>query len=108
MYVDISIRLKSLNANTDTSSLARKVVEECRLIHPSKLREVEQLLFYLQNRKQSNGIKNGFLFQSIPQGNCFIIRGLFVMLNIAFYRQPREEMHLISRLQTLPRSGGRN
>ncbi|KAF3690486.1 Kinesin-associated protein 3 [Channa argus] len=48
------IRLKSLNANTDTSSLAQKVVEECRLIHPSKLREVEQLLFYLQNRKQSN------------------------------------------------------
>uniref|UniRef100_A0A8C4E5V0 Kinesin-associated protein 3a n=1 Tax=Dicentrarchus labrax TaxID=13489 RepID=A0A8C4E5V0_DICLA len=32
----------------------RKVVEECRLIHPSKLREVEQLLFYLQNRKHSN------------------------------------------------------
>ncbi|XP_068998099.1 kinesin-associated protein 3-like [Embiotoca jacksoni] len=48
------IRLKSLNANTDTSSLARKVVEECRLIHPSKVREVEQLLFYLQNRKQPN------------------------------------------------------
>ncbi|XP_026178802.1 kinesin-associated protein 3-like [Mastacembelus armatus] len=48
------VRLRSLNANTDTSSLARKVVEECRLIHPSKLREVEQLLFYLQNRKQSN------------------------------------------------------
>ncbi|KAI3369129.1 hypothetical protein L3Q82_026092, partial [Scortum barcoo] len=48
------IRLKSLNAHTDTSSLARKVVEECRLIHPSKLREVEQLLFYLQKRKQPN------------------------------------------------------
>ncbi|KAM7387808.1 hypothetical protein PAMP_024021 [Pampus punctatissimus] len=48
------IRLKSLNANTDTSSLARKVVQECRLIHSSKLREVEQLLFYLQNRKESN------------------------------------------------------
>uniref|UniRef100_UPI0037E969BD kinesin-associated protein 3a n=1 Tax=Semicossyphus pulcher TaxID=241346 RepID=UPI0037E969BD len=48
------IRLKSLNAHTDTSSLARKVVEECRLIHPSKLSEVEQLLFYLQKRKQLN------------------------------------------------------
>ncbi|XP_034386535.1 kinesin-associated protein 3a isoform X3 [Cyclopterus lumpus] len=48
------IRLKSLNAHTDTSSLARKIVEECQLIHSSKLREVEQLLFYLQNRKQSN------------------------------------------------------
>ncbi|XP_071384820.1 kinesin-associated protein 3a [Centroberyx affinis] len=48
------IRLKSLNANTDIASLARKVVEECRLIHPSKLPEVEQLLFYLQNRKKTN------------------------------------------------------
>nr|XP_057929392.1 kinesin-associated protein 3a [Doryrhamphus excisus] len=48
------IRLKSLNSNTDTSSLARKVVEECHLIHPSKVNEVEQLLFYLQNRKQTN------------------------------------------------------
>lgn len=56
-YVDVSlrIRLKSLNAHTDTSSLARKVVEECRLIHPSKIREVEQLLFYLQKRKNPNG-----------------------------------------------------
>ncbi|XP_047230574.1 kinesin-associated protein 3a isoform X2 [Girardinichthys multiradiatus] len=48
------IRLKSLNADTDTSSLAQKVVEECHLIHQSKLPEVEQLLFYLQNRKQTN------------------------------------------------------
>ncbi|XP_074524385.1 kinesin-associated protein 3a isoform X2 [Halichoeres trimaculatus] len=48
------IRVKSLNAHTDTTSLARKVVDECRLIHPSKLSEVEQLLFYLQKRKQTN------------------------------------------------------
>uniref|UniRef100_A0A673ZKH5 Kinesin-associated protein 3a n=1 Tax=Salmo trutta TaxID=8032 RepID=A0A673ZKH5_SALTR len=46
------IRLKSLNANTDIATLARRVVEECRLIHPSELPEVEQLLFYLQNRKK--------------------------------------------------------
>ncbi|XP_059840433.1 kinesin-associated protein 3a isoform X1 [Hypanus sabinus] len=47
------IRLKSLNANTDIASLARKVVEECKLIHPSKLAEVEQLIYYLQNRRES-------------------------------------------------------
>uniref|UniRef100_A0A673X195 Kinesin-associated protein 3b n=1 Tax=Salmo trutta TaxID=8032 RepID=A0A673X195_SALTR len=47
------IRLKSLNMNTDIAALARKVVEECKLIHPSKLSEVEQLLFYLQNRKKA-------------------------------------------------------
>ncbi|MBN3302304.1 KIFA3 protein, partial [Amia calva] len=47
------IRLKSLNANTDIASLARKVVEECKLIHVSKLGEVEQLLYYLQNRRHT-------------------------------------------------------
>uniref|UniRef100_A0AAZ3QAF7 Kinesin-associated protein 3 n=1 Tax=Oncorhynchus tshawytscha TaxID=74940 RepID=A0AAZ3QAF7_ONCTS len=52
------IRLKSLNANTDITTLARRVVEECRLIHPSKLPEVEQLLFYLQNRKKPG---NGYI-----------------------------------------------
>ncbi|XP_066518072.1 kinesin-associated protein 3b isoform X2 [Hoplias malabaricus] len=46
------IRLKSLNSSTDVASLARKVVDECKLIHPSKLAEVEHLLFYLQNRKK--------------------------------------------------------
>ncbi|XP_060773419.1 kinesin-associated protein 3a [Neoarius graeffei] len=45
------VRLKSLNSSTDIGSLARKVVEECRLISPSKIPEVERLLFYLQNRK---------------------------------------------------------
>uniref|UniRef100_A0A8C1DC02 Kinesin-associated protein 3b n=1 Tax=Cyprinus carpio carpio TaxID=630221 RepID=A0A8C1DC02_CYPCA len=46
------IRLRSLNASTDVSALARKVVEECKIIHPSKLAEVEHLLLYLQNRKK--------------------------------------------------------
>ncbi|XP_053543194.1 kinesin-associated protein 3b isoform X1 [Ictalurus punctatus] len=48
------IRLKSLNTSTDISSLARKVVDECKLIHPSKVAEVEHLLFYLQNRKKAS------------------------------------------------------
>lgn len=47
-----SIRLRSLNAGTDIPSLARKVVEECKLIHASKLAEVEHLLLYLQSRKK--------------------------------------------------------
>ncbi|KAI7809138.1 kinesin-associated protein 3 [Triplophysa rosa] len=46
------IRLRSLNAGTDIPSLARKVVEECKLIHASKLAEVEHLLLYLQGRKK--------------------------------------------------------
>ncbi|XP_017311794.1 kinesin-associated protein 3a isoform X1 [Ictalurus punctatus] len=48
-----TVRLKSLNASTDIGSLARKVVEECKLISPSKLPEVERLLFYLQNRNSA-------------------------------------------------------
>ena len=41
------IRLKSLNSQTDITALAK-------LIHASKLPEVEQLLYYLQNRKEKN------------------------------------------------------
>lgn len=43
-------RLKSLNSSTDITSLAGEVIAKCKLIHPSKLAEVEQLLYYLQNR----------------------------------------------------------
>lgn len=47
------IRLKSLNAQTDITALAKEVINKCKLIHPSKLPEVEQLLYYLQKRKDS-------------------------------------------------------
>lgn len=47
------IRLKTLNQNTDITKLAKEVIEKCKLIHPSKLVEVEQLLYYLQNRKEN-------------------------------------------------------
>lgn len=46
------IRLKSLNQATDISALAKEVLGKCKLIHPSKIAEVEQLLYYLQNRKE--------------------------------------------------------
>ncbi|KAF7992867.1 hypothetical protein HCN44_005211 [Aphidius gifuensis] len=48
------IRLKSLNADTNVSLLAKEVMEKCTLIHESKLHEVEQLIYYLQNRKINN------------------------------------------------------
>ncbi|XP_078121001.1 kinesin-associated protein 3-like isoform X2 [Sander vitreus] len=47
------IRVKSLSPSTDVGALARKVVEECKLIPSSRLPQVEQLLYYLQNRKSS-------------------------------------------------------
>ncbi|XP_034952369.1 kinesin-associated protein 3 [Chelonus insularis] len=48
------IRLKSLNADTNVSLLAKEVMEKCSLIHESKLHEVEQLIYYLKNRKPNN------------------------------------------------------
>ncbi|KAK5607076.1 Kinesin-associated protein 3 [Crenichthys baileyi] len=47
------IRVKSLCPTTDVAALARKVVEECKLIPASRLPQVEHLLYYLQNRKSS-------------------------------------------------------
>mgnify|MGYP001800279694 FL=1 len=47
------IRIRTLNENTNIGALAREIIDKCRLIHPTKLPEVEQLLYYLQNRKDS-------------------------------------------------------
>lgn len=47
------IRVKSLNEATDLKSLAKGIVEKCPLIPPSRLHEVEQLLYYIQTRKIS-------------------------------------------------------
>jgi hypothetical protein len=46
--------LKSLGPSTDIRALAKEVINRCKLIHPTKLLEVEQLLFYLQNRRDTN------------------------------------------------------
>lgn len=47
------IRLKSLNAKSNPASLAREVVNKCDLIHESQLSDVEQIIYYLKNRKDS-------------------------------------------------------
>ena len=46
-----AIRIKNLNSNTDIKRLSEVIVEKCSLLHPTKLPELEQLLFYLQTRK---------------------------------------------------------
>ena len=53
-FVLFSIRLKSLGPSTDIRALAKEVINRCKLIHPSKSAEVEQLLFYLQNRRDTH------------------------------------------------------
>ena len=56
IYV-ISIRVKGLHENSDLSQLAKEIIDKCKLINPNKLPEVEQLLYYLQNRKESEPSK---------------------------------------------------
>ena len=48
--VNRAISLSFQDTQTDISALAREVINKCKLIHPSKIAEVEQLLYYLQNR----------------------------------------------------------
>ncbi|XP_055711983.1 kinesin-associated protein 3 [Phlebotomus papatasi] len=54
------IRLKNLSAKTDPATLAREVVEKCDLIHNSQLSDVEQIIYYLKNRRDniSNDMDN--------------------------------------------------
>ncbi|XP_063683184.1 kinesin-associated protein 3-like [Bolinopsis microptera] len=46
-----TIMIKNLSVGTDLRKLSEVVVEKCNLIHPSKVPELEQLLYYLQTRK---------------------------------------------------------
>ncbi|KAJ8324391.1 hypothetical protein QVD99_002423 [Batrachochytrium dendrobatidis] len=45
------IRVKALHANSNIASLAQEVVDKCKLIHANRLTEVEQILYYLQQRQ---------------------------------------------------------
>lgn len=46
------IRVKSLNESSDIAALAQEIIEKFPIIPPIKVREVEQLLYYLQKRKE--------------------------------------------------------
>lgn len=46
------IRVKALNEKSNLKALAKEIVDKCSLIHHSKILEVEQLLYFLQNRKE--------------------------------------------------------
>ncbi|KDR23691.1 Kinesin-associated protein 3, partial [Zootermopsis nevadensis] len=62
------IRLKSLNGDTNCAALAKEVVGKCSLIHPSKIDEVEQLIYYLQSRKDATSGSSGD--SSRPSSSC--------------------------------------
>ncbi|KAI8916105.1 kinesin-associated protein-domain-containing protein [Gorgonomyces haynaldii] len=45
--------LKQIATNCNIANLAKDIIERCKLIHPSRQAEVEQVLYYLQKRQQS-------------------------------------------------------
>ena len=49
------IRVKNLSEGTDVRALSEEIVNMCKLIPANKQPEVEQLLYYLQNRKDTPG-----------------------------------------------------
>uniref|UniRef100_A0A2I3RL28 Kinesin associated protein 3 n=1 Tax=Pan troglodytes TaxID=9598 RepID=A0A2I3RL28_PANTR len=90
------IRLKSLNANTDITSLARKVVEECKLIHPSKLNENSwlpnanpKLFDYIANINDMDEYIE-LLYEDIPDK----VRGSALILQLARNPDNLEELLL--------------
>ncbi|KAK1786299.1 hypothetical protein P4O66_018001 [Electrophorus voltai] len=96
------IRLRSLNASTDVASLARKVVEECKLIHPSKLAEVEHLIFYLQNRKKPSSKGSMSYHDHIIKGKSH----LFLMhLYNCLSQVEKEEKKLVKPRELTPFEG---
>lgn len=47
-----------MNTRTDCNALAKEVLSQCDLIHPSRLVEVEQIIYYLKKRKNVQTNKN--------------------------------------------------
>ena len=78
MYVCCSIRVKNLHENSDLTVLAREIIDKCKLIHPAKLPEVEQLLYYLQNRKETAPAKG-------TRGNGFVVIGFYLFFPFFFF-----------------------
>nr|XP_023025622.1 kinesin-associated protein 3 isoform X1 [Leptinotarsa decemlineata] len=51
------IDLPMINSRTDCHAMSKEIVNQCDLIHHSRLAEVEQIIYYLKKRKLQNGIK---------------------------------------------------
>ena len=81
------IRLKSLNSHTDITALAKEVIHKCKLIHPSKVPEVEQLLYYLQNRKPVQSNASGTTLSATTKG-IVISSLLSIFLSVTYTQYP--------------------
>lgn len=47
-----------LNSRSDCAILAKEVLSQCDLIHPTRISELEQIIFYLKKRKLSSSNKD--------------------------------------------------
>ncbi|ESN90663.1 hypothetical protein HELRODRAFT_70921 [Helobdella robusta] len=52
------VKVGAMGENTDIKLMAKNIIDKCKLIHPSKQPEIEQLLYYLQKRKVSSSTSN--------------------------------------------------
>ena len=48
------IKMNLLDEKKNIKQMAKDIIEKYKIIHPSKVAEVEQLLYYLQKRKETN------------------------------------------------------
>lgn len=81
------IRLKGLNFDTDCASLAEDVINKCPLIHRSKLLDVEHLISYLKNRKDTVNADRGLKLSNdnISEVNNFTGGEKANLLNLESY-----------------------
>lgn len=57
--------MRNLNSKTDPAVLAREVVEKCDLIHKSQISDVEQIIYYLKNRKDDSNMTTSLKSASV-------------------------------------------
>ncbi|KAF5288020.1 hypothetical protein FQA39_LY15549 [Lamprigera yunnana] len=60
------IELPMLSTRTDCNAIAREVLAQCDLIHPSRLVEVEQTIYYLKKRKRPQSVPDENSGKSTP------------------------------------------
>ena len=51
MCANSRVNVSGLTASSNVTTIAKQLIEQCNLIQPSRLPELEQLLMYLQKRK---------------------------------------------------------
>lgn len=70
------IELPMLNTRVDCNTLGKDVLAHCDLIHPSRILELEQIIFYLKKRKLHQNIKDVEVIKKSGEGEKANINSL--------------------------------